>query len=86
MSAPWKGAGAQYEESELGKVFDSRLARRLWDYMRPYAGWIVVAIVLACGAAALRIAGPWIARYIIDHFLPTSTPEKRHALNLVCLL
>jgi ATP-binding cassette subfamily B protein len=86
MSAPWKGAGAQYEESELGKVFDGRLARRLWAYMRPYAGWIAVAIVLACGAAALRIAGPWIARYIIDHFLPTSTSEKRHALNLVCLL
>ncbi|HNY28087.1 MAG TPA: ABC transporter ATP-binding protein [Candidatus Sumerlaeota bacterium] len=86
MSAPWKGAGAQYEESELGKVFDGRLARRLWAYMRPHARWIVVAIGLACGAAALRIAGPWIARYIIDHFLPTVTSEKRHALNLVCLL
>ena len=31
------------EEEALGKVYDSRLARRLFGYLRPYRTWVIIA-------------------------------------------
>lgn len=84
MSPPWNSAAAQYGEKELGKVFDSRLARRLATYLRPYIWLVVTAIILAITTAALRVTAPWIARHIIDNLLPANTPTLRHSLNIMC--
>jgi len=78
MSPPHDGGvAALYDEDELGKVFDVRLARRLWPYLRPYRWHVVGAIALAISAAGLRVVGPWIARHMIDHFIPATTPEAQ---------
>lgn len=85
MSPPWDSAGAQYSEAELNKVFDSRLARRLWGYVRPYSRRVAMAIGLAIGAAGLGLLSPWIVKYIIDGCLPATTPAARSRLMLYVL-
>ena len=43
---------AFHEESAFGKAYDTRLALRLWPFMRPYQGllWLSIGIgvVVAC--------------------------------------
>jgi ATP-binding cassette subfamily B multidrug efflux pump len=76
------GIAADYDESELGKVWDARLARRLWNYLHPYRYLVFLAIALAIATAGLRVAGPWFIREIINKYIPTDTPESRAGFHL----
>ncbi|MGH2378311.1 MAG: ABC transporter ATP-binding protein [Candidatus Limnocylindria bacterium] len=61
------GGGGFFQEDEiLGKAYDARLTRRLVGYLRPYAGWVVVALVLLLLLSASQIAPPIIAKFVID--------------------
>jgi ATP-binding cassette subfamily B protein len=61
------GGGGFFQEDEiLGKAYDARLMRRLVAYLRPYTGWVVVALVLLLLLSATQIAPPIIAKFIID--------------------
>ncbi len=67
MTAP---ATIQHDEETLGKAFDTRLARRLLRYVRPY-GWLVVgALVLLMVQGALQLVGPLMTRRVIDVAIP----------------
>jgi len=84
---PPHGHGAsQYEEEDLGKVFDAHLVRRLSHYLKPYAKLVTAAIFLAILAAALRVVAPLIARHILDYCIPADTPERRSGLTRYSLL
>src|SRR5690349_8073678 len=48
------------EEEALGKVYDSRLAKRLFRYLRPYRGWVTIAALLTIPVAPLAAVGPWL--------------------------
>ncbi|MBN1867183.1 ABC transporter ATP-binding protein [Candidatus Sumerlaeota bacterium] len=86
MSPPGGGSSSHFDEAELGKVFDLHLARRLWPFLRPYRRLVFFAVFLSILTALLRIVGPWIARHIIDAFLPPDTPERQAGLNQYVLL
>lgn len=87
MSPPaHKGIGAQYDEEELGKIFDLRLVKRLHHYLRPYRWLIVIAIGLAIFAALFRIVGPLLARHIINNFIPPDSPAQKEGLTTYSLL
>ena len=61
------GGGGFFQEDEiLGKAYDARLMRRLLGYIRPYAPWVVIALVLLLVLSATQIAPPIIAKFIID--------------------
>lgn len=60
------GTGFFQEDEILGKAYDARLTRRLLGYLRPYAGWVVAALVLLLLLAATQIAPPVLAKFIID--------------------
>ncbi len=67
MTAP---AAIQHDEEALGKAFDTRLARRLFSYVRPY-GWLVVgALLLLMVQGALQLVGPMMTRRVIDVAIP----------------
>lgn len=81
MSPPaHHGAATNYSEEELGKVFDLRLFRRVSHYLKPYRWWIGAAIFLAILVAVIRIFTPWVARYIIDNFIPSQSGDERQDL------
>src|SRR6185369_1299782 len=66
MTAP-----AFHEEDALGKVYDSRLARRLLVYVRPYGGLVLAALVLLLGEGLLQLVGPMLTQRVVDVALPT---------------
>src|SRR5580692_3111207 len=61
------------DEDPVGKVYDSRLMRRLGHYVRPY--WIQATISsLAVSLKTLSdVAGPYLVKVGIDRYL-TGTP------------
>jgi ATP-binding cassette subfamily B multidrug efflux pump len=71
-------APKQADDEVVGKVYDSRLMRRLLVYMRPYklqAGISIVAIVLKAGS---DVAGPYLVKTAVDTYMrqPGERPEK----------
>ena len=66
MTAP-----AFHEEDAIGKVYDSRLARRLIVYVKPYGGLVLAALVLLLGEGLLQLVGPMLTQRVVDVALPT---------------
>ncbi|HYL86225.1 MAG TPA: ABC transporter ATP-binding protein [Candidatus Angelobacter sp.] len=61
----------QHEEEALGKAYDSRLMRRLLQYMKPYAWRVVLALALVAIVTPLELAPPAIFQKAIDNnFVP----------------
>src|SRR5215467_8234667 len=60
-----------HEEEALGKAYDSRLMRRLLQYMKPYRWRVVLALALVAIVTPLELAPPWIFQKAIDNnFVP----------------
>src|ERR1700687_6492329 len=60
-----------HEEEALGKAYDSRLMRRLLQYMKPYRWRVALALVMVAVVTPLELAPPLIFRKAIDsYFVP----------------
>jgi len=60
-----------HEEEALGKAYDSRLMRRLLQYMAPYKWWVVLALGLVAIVTPLELAPPLMFENAIDrYFVP----------------
>src|SRR6267378_2425267 len=60
-----------HEEEALGKAYDSRLMRRLLQYMKPYKWRVVLALVMVAIVTPLELAPPAIFQKGIDaYFVP----------------
>jgi ATP-binding cassette subfamily B multidrug efflux pump len=57
-----------HEEEALGKAYDSRLMRRLLQYMAPYKWGVAFALSLALVVTVLELAPPLIFKRGIDRF------------------
>jgi ATP-binding cassette subfamily B protein len=66
-----------HEEEALGKAYDSRLMRRLLQYMKPYRWHVALALVLVAIVTPLELAPPLIFRKAIDSFF---VPELKGAI------
>ncbi|MBN1295891.1 ABC transporter ATP-binding protein [bacterium] len=56
-------------EDDLGKIYDSRIVRRLYVYARPYAPWLFLALLLASLMSASQILLPYLTKIGIDSFI-----------------
>jgi ATP-binding cassette, subfamily B, multidrug efflux pump len=66
-----------HEEEALGKAYDSRLMRRLLQYMKPYKWRVVLALVMVAIVTPLELAPPLIFRKAIDSYF---VPALKHLL------
>src|SRR5688572_7476831 len=57
------------DEEELGKLYDARIARRLLEYVRPYKGKIIAALLLTVLISLLLQVGPMLTRWAIDGYI-----------------
>ncbi len=57
------------EEKRESPGLDGRLLRRITQYLRPYAGWVVLALSLTLGAALLGPVRPWLVQKAIDNYI-----------------
>jgi ATP-binding cassette, subfamily B, multidrug efflux pump len=69
------------EEEKLGKIYDTHLTRRLVKYLRPYRGWVWLALSMTLGVAVMELVGPYlfglgIDWYIVPGFAHTITRHK----------
>ena len=61
------------EEDSIGRMYDVRLAGRLAGYLKPYTAWATASVVLLIIHSSLAVAGPYLTKIIIDHYLvPTN--------------
>jgi ATP-binding cassette subfamily B multidrug efflux pump len=58
-----------HEEEALGKAYDSRLMKRLLDYMRPYRWRVIIALALVAIVTPLELAPPLLFKKTIDDYL-----------------
>jgi ATP-binding cassette subfamily B protein len=66
-----------HEEEALGKAYDSRLMRRLLQYLRPYKWRVALALLLVAIVTPLELAPPWLFLKAIDTFF---TPTLKGAI------
>jgi ATP-binding cassette subfamily B multidrug efflux pump len=57
------------EEDVLGKAYDSRLLRRLLQYLRPYKGYVLLALVMILFESGIEITFPWLTKIAIDRYI-----------------
>ncbi len=57
-----------HEEEALGKAYDSRLMRRLLQYLRPYKWRVVFALALALAVMPLEMAPPRLFQIVLDRY------------------
>jgi ATP-binding cassette subfamily B multidrug efflux pump len=55
-----------HEEEKLGKVYDSRLMRRLLQYTKPHRLLILLSILIVLLITASELAGPYLIKIAID--------------------
>jgi ATP-binding cassette subfamily B multidrug efflux pump len=65
------------EEEKLGKVYDSRLVRRLIGYLRPYGVSVIAALALTVAVGPLLVAGPYLFSVGVDRYI---VPTVNHAM------
>jgi ATP-binding cassette subfamily B protein len=58
-----------HEEEALGKAYDSRLMKRLLEYLRPYRFRVILALALVAIVTPLELAPPILFQRVIDRFL-----------------
>ncbi len=66
-----------HEEEALGKAYDSRLMRRLLQYMKPYKWRVIVALAFVAVVTPLELAPPYLFWKAIDNYF---TPALRGAI------
>jgi ATP-binding cassette, subfamily B, multidrug efflux pump len=57
------------EEEKLGKLYDSHLTRRLMKYLRPYRGWVALAVSITIGVTLMELVGPYLFHLAIDWYI-----------------
>jgi ATP-binding cassette subfamily B protein len=67
-----------HEEEALGKAYDSRLLRRLLEYLRPYRWRVALALALVAVVTPLELAPPMLFQGAIDRFF---VPWMRHSIT-----
>lgn len=69
MSPPHMGAAAAADPT--GKVYDARLVRRLWGYVRPHRALVLASLALILGVSAVQLVQPWLIKVAIDEHIAT---------------
>ncbi len=69
LSGPWE------EDDTAGRVYDARLAGRVWAYTRPYRGAVALSAALFPLLAAVDLIQPYLIKVAIDaHILQGDWP------------
>ena len=77
---PWEG------DDTVGRVYDARLARRVWAYTRPYRGAVALSAALFPLLAAVDLVQPYLVKVAIDaHILRGDWPGLSRIVGLYFL-
>ena len=74
-----------HEEEVLGKAYDSRLARRLLSYLRPYRWIVAISVLLLLLISGLQLVGPLLTEIAIDEHIPNGDLDGLNRIALIFL-
>lgn len=57
------------EDEILGKAYDARLVRRLWEYLRPYKRTFLFTLALVFAASGIDLLAPLLTQLAIDRYI-----------------
>ena len=60
------GIDAVSEEEALGKAYDTRLMRWLWQFVKPYWGMVIFSILVVIPIFLFELAPAWIVKHGLD--------------------
>ncbi len=66
---PPKPAARKSDDDSVGKVYDSRLIRRLGAYLRPYWWQALISAVSVSLKSLSDVAGPYLVKVALDRYL-----------------
>lgn len=72
------------DDEVIGKAYDSRLMKRLLKYVRPYRGYIILAIFLNIVTAALEPVRPYLTKIAVDNYI--SIGDSKGLLKIILLI
>lgn len=73
-------AEEQKDDEILGKAYDSKLMRRLLNYVKPYKKYVIIAILMNIIVAALPSVRPLLSKIAVDDFIAN---KDYHGLMLI---
>ncbi|NVM04657.1 MAG: ABC transporter ATP-binding protein, partial [Candidatus Helarchaeota archaeon] len=71
------------EEDSLGKVYDSRLMKRLLGYLKPYKWAVLFAFILLLTSSGFYLVGPHLIKIAIDKYI---MKENVAGLSFIALI
>jgi ATP-binding cassette subfamily B protein len=69
-------SGTKPDDDVVGKIYDSRLMRRLLTYLRPYKLQTALSAVAILLKAASDVLGPYLTKVAVDTYMADTPPEK----------
>ena len=72
-------AGERFVPPSIGQL------RRLFGYLKPYRGWMVVAVLSLIFGAALGLVFPWIMQTLVDAVLTGHDPAQLNNITIILL-
>jgi ATP-binding cassette subfamily B multidrug efflux pump len=70
-----------HEEEALGRVYDRRLVGRLWRYVSPYRGQVVLTLLMVVPLFAVELAPAWIIKTGLDRAMGSVVDTRLAALE-----
>ena len=62
------------EEEIFGRVFDGKVARRIWQFVRPYKRQVAISVAAVIAFTGSQLTIPLLIRYAIDHGMMPDAP------------
>jgi ATP-binding cassette subfamily B protein len=78
---PRKPDRPKRDEDPVGKVYDSRMMRRLGHYLKPYWLQAIVSALAVSLKSACDVSGPYLVMVGIDRYLTDASGAKAHWLT-----
>jgi ATP-binding cassette subfamily B protein len=72
-----------HEEEPIGKTYDFRVARRLFSYLKPYKGTVLIALLLTLLTNTLISLQPRFTQWAVDDYI---VPKKTEGILLFAFL
>ena len=69
--------GSHRDEQEVfGKVYDPRIVRRIWSFVKPYQGRILISVAAVLVFTLTQLAIPLIIRHAIDNGMRAGSTDR----------
>jgi ATP-binding cassette, subfamily B, multidrug efflux pump len=78
-----RAVGPWDDDDTVGRLYDARLARRVWAFTRPYRGAVILSAALFPLLAAVDLVQPYLVKVAIDaHILQGDWPGLSRIVGL----